>query len=79
MIAMFRMIFTIREQLVLDETDSCGDHKNAEISVTAADGHVYVNEVGVSLRMTVKQANDLMFALRKAQYEAKLQRKGGEK
>lgn len=71
---MFRMTFIIKGAncLACNETD-------AVVEVVAVKGLVFVKCGSAELSMTPKQANDLMFALRKAQYEAKLQRKGGEK
>jgi hypothetical protein len=74
MIAMFRMNFSIKGANCL-----AGKETDAVVEVVALNGQVFAKCGSAELSMTPKQANDLMFALRKAQYEAKLQRKGGEK
>lgn len=71
---MFSMEFSIKEATCFDSRE-----KEAVVEVVAVKGLVFAKCGSAELSMTPKQANDLMFALRKAQYEAKLQKKGGEK
>ena len=77
MIAMFRMNFSIKGANCL--ALEAGVEMDAVVEVVGVKGLVFAKCGSAELSMTPKQANDFMFALRKAQYEAKLQRKGGEK
>lgn len=76
---MYKMQFTIDKKSCDNADAAVQNMTNAVMEVAALGGTVTLDCGGIGLSLTVKQANDLMFSLKKAQWEAKAQKRGGER